>query len=167
MYIDASEIIRLRVESDEFTDDEPGPVKVVNGEVMRDEEREREREREGRKRKAPYVIIVSIYLSPSFQICLVVFRFLLYFLLPRLLPVSSSSRNFTFLSIFSFWITDPAHHNAYPSRLPPCSRTYPASLRLPWALLSSLIILLLFVSSSVTSGYFLYDSRFASSFVCV
>ena len=51
MYIDASEIIRLRVESDEFNDDEPGPVKVVNGEVVRDEEREREWEREGRKRK--------------------------------------------------------------------------------------------------------------------
>ncbi|EAU81149.1 polymerase III polypeptide H [Coprinopsis cinerea okayama7 len=34
MYIDQNEVVRVRVEQDEFFDDEPGPVKVVEGVVQ-------------------------------------------------------------------------------------------------------------------------------------
>jgi hypothetical protein len=47
MYIDAGEILRVRVESDEFYDDEPGPPKALEGVQV---------EREARR--APYSIIV-------------------------------------------------------------------------------------------------------------
>uniref|UniRef100_A0A0W0FHG1 Putative polymerase III polypeptide H n=1 Tax=Moniliophthora roreri TaxID=221103 RepID=A0A0W0FHG1_MONRR len=49
MYIDAGEVVRVRVESDEFYDDEPGPPVVKEGVHV-------ERER----RRAPFSIVCSI-----------------------------------------------------------------------------------------------------------
>ncbi|KAK7462873.1 DNA-directed RNA polymerase III complex subunit Rpc25 [Stygiomarasmius scandens] len=49
MYIDSGEILRVRVEGDEFYDDEPGPPKALEGVQV---------EREARR--APYSIICSI-----------------------------------------------------------------------------------------------------------
>ncbi|KAH7881701.1 RNA polymerase III subunit Rpc25-domain-containing protein [Phlebopus sp. FC_14] len=49
MYIDQGEIVRVRVEVDEFYDDEPGPPKAADGVVVKRE-----------ARKAPYSIICSI-----------------------------------------------------------------------------------------------------------
>jgi len=50
MYIDQNEIVRIRVEADEFYDDEPGPPKAAEGvQVMRE------------LRRAPFSIIVSVY----------------------------------------------------------------------------------------------------------
>ena len=48
MYIDQNEIVRVRVEADEFWDDEPGPPKADSGVQVR-----RERAR------APFNVIVS------------------------------------------------------------------------------------------------------------
>ena len=54
MYIDQGEVIRVRVETDEFFDDEPGPPKMAEGvQVQREVKR------------APYNIIVSINLPAS------------------------------------------------------------------------------------------------------
>ena len=49
MYIDANEVLRVRVESDEFFDDEPGPPKAAEGVLQTKVER----------RRAPYSMIVS------------------------------------------------------------------------------------------------------------
>ena len=49
MYIDTSEIVRVRVEADEFYDDEPGPPKAAEGVMQVKAER----------RRPPYTIIVS------------------------------------------------------------------------------------------------------------
>ena len=51
MYIDQGEILRVRVEADQFCDDEPGPQKFVEGVGA---------EAKGRVR-APYNVIVSSY----------------------------------------------------------------------------------------------------------
>lgn len=48
MYIDSTEVVRVRVEVDEFVDDEPGPPKATEG-VRHERETGR----------APYSIIVS------------------------------------------------------------------------------------------------------------
>lgn len=48
MYIDAGEIVRVRVESDEFYDHEPGPPKALDGVRVAREQK-----------KAPYTILVS------------------------------------------------------------------------------------------------------------
>lgn len=49
MYIDTGEIVRVRVETDEFNDDEPGPPKATDGvQQARDE-----------SRRPPYTITVS------------------------------------------------------------------------------------------------------------
>jgi len=57
MYIDQGEPIRVRVEADEFYDDEPGPPKALEGvQVQRESKR------------APYVVFVgsfSLYLTLS------------------------------------------------------------------------------------------------------
>ena len=50
MYIDAGETVRVRVEADEFIDDEPGPPKAADGVMAAKVER----------RRPPYSIIVSI-----------------------------------------------------------------------------------------------------------
>lgn len=48
MYIDQGEVLRVRVEAEDFYDDEPGPPKMTEGvQVMREPKR------------APYNIIVS------------------------------------------------------------------------------------------------------------
>lgn len=48
MYIDQGEVLRVRVEAEDFYDDEPGPPKMAEGvQVVRDPKR------------APYNIIVS------------------------------------------------------------------------------------------------------------
>lgn len=49
MYIDAGEVMRVRVEADEFFDDEPGPPKAAEGVMAAKVER----------RRPPYSIIVS------------------------------------------------------------------------------------------------------------
>ncbi|KAF8649293.1 hypothetical protein AX16_005897 [Volvariella volvacea WC 439] len=49
MYIDQGEIVRVRVEADEFYDDEPGPPKALDGVVVPRE-----------ARRSPYTIICSI-----------------------------------------------------------------------------------------------------------
>lgn len=49
MYIDQGEIMRVRVETDEFCDDEPGPAKVVEGVAQ-----------EVKRGRAPYVVVCSI-----------------------------------------------------------------------------------------------------------
>lgn len=49
MYIDQGEIVRVRVEADEFYDDEPGPPKAAEGVVIKRE-----------ARRPPYTIIVSL-----------------------------------------------------------------------------------------------------------
>ena len=51
MYIDQGEILRVRVEADQFCDDEPGPQKFVEGVGA---------EAKGRVR-APYNVIVSFF----------------------------------------------------------------------------------------------------------
>lgn len=52
MYIDASEVVRVRVEADEFYDDEPGPPKAQDGVMVNGQAKERE------GRRAPYTITV-------------------------------------------------------------------------------------------------------------
>lgn len=49
MYIDQGEVVRVRVEADEFYDDEPGPPKASEGVAVKRE-----------ARRAPYSIICSI-----------------------------------------------------------------------------------------------------------
>lgn len=49
MYIDAGEVVRVRVESDEFYDDEPGPPKATEGVQQVQTEH----------RRPPYTITVS------------------------------------------------------------------------------------------------------------
>ena len=51
MYIDQGEILRVRVEADQFCDDEPGPQKFVDGVGA---------EAKGKVR-APYNVIVSFF----------------------------------------------------------------------------------------------------------
>lgn len=52
MYIDQGEVLRVRVEAEDFYDDEPGPPKMAEGvQVVRDPKR------------APYNIIVRFYSS--------------------------------------------------------------------------------------------------------
>jgi hypothetical protein len=58
MYIDQNEIVRIRVEADEFYDDEPGPPKAAEGVQVRREQ--------GR---APFSVIVSVALFFSLQMC--------------------------------------------------------------------------------------------------
>lgn len=48
MYIDQGEVVRVRVEADEFYDDEPGPPKASEGVQIRRE-----------PRRPPYTIVVS------------------------------------------------------------------------------------------------------------
>ena len=50
MYIDTGEILRVRVEADEFFDDEPGPPKATDGVMITKTER----------RRPPYSITVSL-----------------------------------------------------------------------------------------------------------
>ena len=49
MYIDQGEVIRVRVEADEFYDFEPGPPKALDGVVVKHE-----------PKRAPYVIVVGL-----------------------------------------------------------------------------------------------------------
>lgn len=48
LYIDQGEIVRVRVERDEFCDDEPGPPKATEGVLI-----------SGQARRVPYTITVS------------------------------------------------------------------------------------------------------------
>jgi DNA-directed RNA polymerase III subunit RPC8 len=48
MYIDQGEVVRVRVEADDFFDDEPGPPKMADGVQVKRE-----------VKRAPYNIIVS------------------------------------------------------------------------------------------------------------
>jgi hypothetical protein len=56
LYIDQSEIVRVRVERDEFCDDEPGPPKAAEGVLI-----------SGQVRRVPYTITVSP--QPSLCLC--------------------------------------------------------------------------------------------------
>lgn len=62
MYIDTGEIVRVRVEADEFYDDEPGPPKASEGVVAPQSE----------GRRPPYTITVStrVSFSTSFSLYL-------------------------------------------------------------------------------------------------
>jgi DNA-directed RNA polymerase III subunit RPC8 len=51
MYIDQGEVIRVRVEADEFYDFEPGPPKAQDGVAVKLE-----------PKRAPYVIVVRSFL---------------------------------------------------------------------------------------------------------
>jgi len=51
MYIDAGEIVRVRIEADEFYDDEPGPPKAMEGVVQAVQHE---------NRRAPYTITCSL-----------------------------------------------------------------------------------------------------------
>ncbi|KAJ2929419.1 hypothetical protein H1R20_g7681, partial [Candolleomyces eurysporus] len=53
MYIDTNEVVRVRVEQDEFYDDEPGPIKVVEGVIQ-------EAEKGLASKRPPYSIVCSI-----------------------------------------------------------------------------------------------------------
>jgi DNA-directed RNA polymerase III subunit RPC8 len=50
MYIDRNEVVRVRVESDEFFDDEPGPPKATDGVIVQRE-----------PRRSPFQITVCFY----------------------------------------------------------------------------------------------------------
>ena len=52
MYIDQGEIVRVRTETDEFYDDEPGPPKAAEGVAIQHE-----------ARRPPYTVIVSLVLK--------------------------------------------------------------------------------------------------------
>lgn len=54
MYIDAGEVVRIRVEADEFYDDEPGPPKATEGVQQAQSE----------SRRPPYTITVSSRCTP-------------------------------------------------------------------------------------------------------
>lgn len=50
LYIDQGEIVRVRVERDEFCDDEPGPPKATEGVLINGQ---------GQARRLPYTVTVS------------------------------------------------------------------------------------------------------------
>ena len=54
MYIDSGEVVRVRVEADDFCDDEPGPTKASEGAVAAAQ----------LPRRAPYVVCVITFSSP-------------------------------------------------------------------------------------------------------
>lgn len=56
MYIDAGEVVRVRVEADEFYDDEPGPPKATEGVMANGQAKERE------GRRASYTITVCSHI---------------------------------------------------------------------------------------------------------
>jgi DNA-directed RNA polymerase III subunit RPC8 len=53
MYIDQGEVVRVRVEADDFFDDEPGPPKMLEGVQVKRE-----------PKRAPYNVIVGVDSSP-------------------------------------------------------------------------------------------------------
>ena len=53
MYIDRNEVVRVRVEQNEFYDDEPGPIKVVEGVIQ-------ETDKGMGSKRPPYSIVCSI-----------------------------------------------------------------------------------------------------------
>ena len=53
MYIDSGEVVRVRVEADDFCDDEPGPTKASEGAVAAAQQ----------PRRAPYMICVNVIFS--------------------------------------------------------------------------------------------------------
>ena len=55
MYIDQGEVTRVRVEADDFCDDEPGPPKVTEGAAGSSVQVNREHQR-----RAPYIVCVSL-----------------------------------------------------------------------------------------------------------
>jgi DNA-directed RNA polymerase III subunit RPC8 len=50
MYIETGEVVRVRVEADEFADDEPGPPKALEGVRLARE-----------PKRSPYTILVCLY----------------------------------------------------------------------------------------------------------
>ena len=66
MYIERDEVIRVRVESDEFYDDEPGPPKVTEGVQVKRE-----------SKRPPYTVCVSC-------LCVVCWFTTDYFFLPSM-----------------------------------------------------------------------------------
>lgn len=52
MYIERNEAVRIRVESDEFFDDEPGPPKAAEGVLVQKP-----------LRRSPYQVTVCLFLS--------------------------------------------------------------------------------------------------------
>lgn len=66
MYIDRNEVVRVRVESDEFFDDEPGPPKATDGVIVQRE-----------LRRSPFQIIVRLYFAVYLDPFLIVHLLLL------------------------------------------------------------------------------------------
>lgn len=58
LYIDQGEIVRARVERDEFCDDEPGPPKATEGVLI-----------SGEARQPPYTVTVSLQLTLTQTAC--------------------------------------------------------------------------------------------------
>lgn len=58
MYVERDEVIRVRVESDEFYDDEPGPPKLTEGVQIKRE-----------PKRAPYTVCVSTATGVVLLIC--------------------------------------------------------------------------------------------------
>ena len=58
LYIDQGEIVRARVERDEFCDDEPGPPKASEGVLI-----------SGEARQPPYTVTVSLWLTLNRTAC--------------------------------------------------------------------------------------------------
>jgi DNA-directed RNA polymerase III subunit RPC8 len=56
LYIDQGEIVRVRVERDEFCDDEPGPPKATEGVLISGQ---------GQARRLPYTVTVSPQISST------------------------------------------------------------------------------------------------------
>ena len=56
LYIDQGEIVRVRVERDEFCDDEPGPPKATEGVLISGQ---------GQARRLPYTVTVSLQISST------------------------------------------------------------------------------------------------------
>ena len=65
MYIERDEVIRVRVETDEFYDDEPGPPKLTEGVQVKRE-----------SKRAPYTVCVS---TITFVFCLIYYYWLFFF----------------------------------------------------------------------------------------
>jgi DNA-directed RNA polymerase III subunit RPC8 len=59
MYIDQGEVVRVRVEADDFFDDEPGPPKMADGVRVQRE-----------AKRAPYNVIVSVMVHSGFEMVL-------------------------------------------------------------------------------------------------
>jgi RNA polymerase III subunit Rpc25 len=83
MYIDRNEVVRVRVESDEFFDDEPGPPKAADGVIVQRE-----------LRRSPFQITVC-HFTVTLHILLHIFTICLSYSAPSLNRVWAQFRGGT------------------------------------------------------------------------